>query len=69
MKKNMGKADRVIRFIVAAIVIVLFAAQVVSGVLGIVLLVFSGIFLLTSFVGFCPLYVPFGIRTCPAKEG
>lgn len=69
MKKNMGKADRVIRFIVAAIVIVLFAAQVITGVLGIVLLVFSGIFLLTSFVGFCPLYVPFGIRTCPAKEG
>lgn len=65
----MGKADRVIRFIIAAIVIVLFAAQVVSGVLGIVLLVFSGIFLLTSVVGFCPLYVPFGIRTCPAKEG
>lgn len=69
MKKNMGKADRVIRFIVAAIVIVLFAAQVITGVLGIVLLVFSGIFLLTSVVGFCPLYVPFGIRTCPAKEG
>ncbi|WP_044397517.1 DUF2892 domain-containing protein [Lacinutrix sp. Hel_I_90] len=69
MKKNMGKADRVIRFIVAAIVIVLFATQVISGALGIVLLVFSGIFLLTSFVSFCPLYVPFGIRTCSEKEG
>jgi len=68
MKKNMGSTDRVIRLIIAAIVGVLFYTGTLSGTLGIVLLVLAGVFVLTSFVGFCPLYAPFGLKTCPAKN-
>jgi hypothetical protein len=68
MKKNMGNTDRVIRFIVAAIIGVLYYTGTISGTLGLVLLVLAGVFVLTSFVSFCPLYAPFGISTCPAKK-
>ncbi len=68
MKINMGKADRAIRILVAAVIAVLYFTQTISGTLGLVLLVLGGVFLLTSVMGFCPLYAPFGIRTCPAKN-
>lgn len=68
MKKNMGSADRIIRFLIAAIVVVLYATGTIAGTLGIILLVLAGVFVLTSLVSFCPLYAPFGIRTCPVKE-
>ena len=64
----MGNTDRVIRFIVAAIIGVLYYTGTISGTLGLVLLVLAGVFVLTSFVSFCPLYAPFGISTCPAKK-
>ena len=68
MNKNMGLADRVIRLLVAAIVTVLYFTGMISGTLGIVLLVLAGVFLLTSVISFCPLYAPFGISTCKLKE-
>ena len=68
MKKNMGNSDRIIRFIIAAIIGVLYFTGTLTGTLGIVLLVLAGVFLLTSFVSFCPLYAPFGISTCPMKK-
>ena len=68
MKKNMGSADRIIRLLIAAVVVVLFYTNVISGTLGIVLLVLAGVFVLTSLVSFCPLYAPFGISTCKVKE-
>ena len=64
MKKNMGTADRIIRIIIAAILGVLYFTGTVSGTLGIVLLVLAGVFVLTSLISFCPLYAPFGIKTC-----
>lgn len=67
MKKNMGGADRVIRVIIAAIIAVLYFTKVIPGTLGIVLLALGGIFVLTSLVSFCPLYLPFGINTCKKK--
>ncbi|MBL4593474.1 MAG: DUF2892 domain-containing protein [Flavobacteriales bacterium] len=67
MKKNMGGADRIIRLIIAAIVVTLFFTNIISGILGIVLLVLSGVFVLTSFVSFCPLYAPFKINTCSKR--
>lgn len=63
MKKNMGSADKVIRILVAIAIIALYFAHVVSGTLALVLLAVSGIFILTSFIGVCPLYLPFGIST------
>lgn len=63
MKKNMGTADRAIRVIIALIVAGLYAAGTITGTLAIVLLVFAVVFLLTSFVSFCPLYTLFGLST------
>ena len=69
MKKNMGTADRAIRVIVAVVIAALFFTNVISGVLGIVLLVLAGVFVLTSLVSTCPLYMPFGLSTCEREEG
>ncbi len=63
MKKNMGTIDRVARVLVAVLLAVLFFTKVVTGVLGIVLLVVGVVFLLTSAISFCPLYLPFGLST------
>ncbi len=68
MKKNMGSADRIIRFILAAIVAVLYFTNIITGTLGIVLLVVAGIFVLTSLISFCPLYALVGLNTCPSKK-
>jgi hypothetical protein len=68
MKKNMGNADRIIRVIIAVIIASLYFTNVISGTLGIVLLVLAGIFVLTSLMSFCPLYAPFGLSTCKVKE-
>ena len=59
----MGSTDRMIRLIVAEVISGLFIGNVISGIFGYVLLVFAAVFVLTSFVSFCPLYLPFGIST------
>lgn len=68
MKKNMGTADRAIRVFIAAIIAALYFTNTISGTLGIVLLVLAGVFVLTSLVSFCPLYAPFGLKTCSMKK-
>lgn len=68
MKKNMGTIDKTVRIVLAIVAVVLFLTHVVTGVLGIVLLVLAGVFVLTSLISFCPLYWPFGISTCKKKE-
>lgn len=68
MKKNMGTADRIIRVLIAVVVAALYFAKVINGTVAIVLLAVSGIFILTSLVSFCPLYLPFGISTCKKKN-
>jgi len=68
MKKNIGTADKIFRVLIAAIIIVLYLTGTITGTLGLVLLVLAGTFVLTSLISFCPLYAPFGIRTCPTKE-
>ncbi|MEZ4778563.1 MAG: DUF2892 domain-containing protein [Flavobacteriaceae bacterium] len=68
MKKNMGNGDRFLRIIIAVIIGILYYAGVISGTLGLVLLILAGIFVLTSFISFCPLYAPLGINTCKVKN-
>jgi len=68
MKKNMGSTDRIIRLFAAAVIAVLYLAGTLTGTLAIILLILAGIFVLTSFVSFCPLYAPFGIKTCKINE-
>ncbi len=68
MKKNMGSADRMFRLLLAAVMVVLYFTNVVTGTLGIILLVVAGVFVLTSLVSFCPLYTLLGINTCKTKK-
>jgi hypothetical protein len=68
MKTNMSSADRIIRLIISAIMVTLYFTNVVGGTVGIILLVLSGVFTLTSIISFCPLYAIFGISTCPVKK-
>ncbi len=63
MKPNMGTADKVVRILIAMVIAGLYFANILSGTVAIVLLIFAGVFILTSFISFCPLYYPFGIST------
>ena len=63
MKKNMGNIDRTVRIILAIVIAVLYFTNIVGGIVGIVLLAIAAIFLLTSFINFCPLYAPFRFST------
>lgn len=63
MKQNMGNLDKAIRVLVAVVIAVLYFTHIINGILAIVLLVLAAVFVLTSAVGTCPLYLPFGIST------
>lgn len=68
MKTNMGMIDRVMRLVIAIAIAVLYFTGIINGTTAIVLLVVGGVFLLTSLVGFCPLYFPFHISTKKKAE-
>ena len=68
MKKNMGSMDRMIRVVVAVVLGALYFTGVVSGTIATIALAVAVIFLLTSAVSRCGLYVPFGISTCETKS-
>ncbi len=68
MKKNTGTIDRIARIVLALVFVGLYFGGIVTGTLGIVLLVLAGVFAATAIVSFCPLYVIFGFSSCPAKK-
>lgn len=68
MKKNLGPADRVIRVLLAALFSYLYFGGIVTGTWGIVLVVLGGVFVLTSLIGFCPLYAMLGLSTSAGKK-
>jgi hypothetical protein len=63
MKKNMGAIDKAFRLFLVALIAVLYFTHIISGLAAIILGIFAVVFLLTSLVSFCPLYLPFGIST------
>lgn len=63
MKKNMGTIDRVIRIVLAIVVAILYLNGSITGTAAIILGILAVVFILTSVIGFCPLYVPFKIST------
>ena len=63
MKRNMSNTDRIVRLVISALFAYLYFGGIVTGTLGIVLLVLAGVFTLTAIVAFCPLYVPFKLST------
>lgn len=68
MKKNMGSYDKLIRLVVAIVLIVLYYKGVLHGKLGIIALVIALVFTVTSLISFCPLYTLFGIKTCKDEK-
>ncbi len=68
MKKNIGNIDKGVRIGIAVIIALLYKTNYISGTTAIVLLSLAGIFILTSLISFCPLYLPFGISTCKKKD-
>ncbi|PWJ44206.1 YgaP family membrane protein [Sediminitomix flava] len=68
MKRNMGLLDRAIRVFIAQLIAILFYMDIISGVLGISLIAVALVFTLTSLLSFCPLYAPFGIKTCTLNK-
>jgi len=68
MKKNMGTIDRFIRILIAVLIAFLFFTNQTTGTLGIVLIIFSVVFLLTGLIGFCPLYLPLDLKTNKSKN-
>lgn len=68
MKQNMGSADRIIRLLAVVVIGYLYATDLISGTVATILGVVAVAFVLTSFIGWCPLYVPFKISTKKADK-
>lgn len=68
MKTNMGGLDRTLRLAAAAVIAVLLILHAVKGALAVVLAVLAAIFVITTLVGVCPAYVPFGLSTKKRDE-
>lgn len=67
MKRNVGIIDRVVRLLIAVVLIGLYLTHVVTGTLALVLIVLAVVLVLTALIRFCPLYLPFGINTWNKK--
>lgn len=63
MKKNMGLIDKLVRLTVVAIIAILYFSGQMTGTAAIILGIVAVAFLVTSLIGWCPTYVPFGIST------
>ena len=64
MKANMGTADKLLRLLAAAVLIILYFTRQIQGTAGIIALLIAGVFVLTSLISFCPLYKLLGVNTC-----
>jgi hypothetical protein len=63
MKKNIGTIDKVVRIMVAVVVVALYFSNIISGTLAIIMLAASAVFVVTSLLGFCPLYLALNLST------
>jgi hypothetical protein len=68
MKNNVGTIDKTIRILIAVAIITLYFTQILTGILGIVLLVVAGVLILTSIAGICPLYSVLKVTTLGKKK-
>jgi len=68
MNKNVGKSDKIVRLIIAIVLVTLYFTNIVTGTLGIIALVLAGIAVVTAFMNFCGLYKLVGINTCKMKK-
>ncbi|OGW37253.1 MAG: hypothetical protein A2Y97_02050 [Nitrospirae bacterium RBG_13_39_12] len=68
MNKNMGTADRILRTIVALVIVIILVTGKISGALAVIIGIVAAAFLLTSAIGWCPLYMPLKISTKKAEK-
>jgi hypothetical protein len=68
MKQNMGSIDKTIRVLVAVVIGILYFTDQITGTAAIILGIFAVVFLLTSAIGFCPLYLPLRLSTLKKKD-
>jgi hypothetical protein len=68
MKQNMGSIDKLVRVLVAVVIGILYFTNQITGTAAIILGIFAVIFLLTSAIGFCPLYLPLKLSTMKKKD-
>ncbi len=68
MSRNMGNTDRVLRFIIATLIGVLYINGIITGKLGIYLMLLAGIFIFNSCISFCSFYALFGFSSCPVDK-
>ena len=68
MNKHMVTIDKLLRVFIAAVIGVIYFMGLINGTTAIILLVLAGVFLLTSLISTCPLYLPFGISTIKKEK-
>jgi hypothetical protein len=68
MTKNIGSIDKILRFVIAIAIAVLYSINVITGTLGIVLLVVAAILAITAFINFCPIWAAIGVKTTSKSE-
>jgi hypothetical protein len=68
MKKNVGNLDKVIRLIIALVIIVLGFAKVITGTFAIILFIIAAVFILTSIFSICPIWMLLGLSTCKKEQ-
>ncbi|WP_207492971.1 YgaP family membrane protein [Aridibaculum aurantiacum] len=68
MKKNIGTNDKIVRLMMACLIVILYYTNAIEGNLATALLFISGSFVGTAFLGVCPVYTIFGINTCEHAE-
>jgi hypothetical protein len=68
MKKNVGTIDKVIRLLIALVIIVLYFTNLVTGTLAVILFIVAALLILTSIIGICPVYLLFGLSTLKGEE-
>lgn len=67
IKPNVSIADKIIRFILAAVIVALYFSGVIGGAVGVALLIVAGVLVVTGFMRFCPLYYLLGVCTYKPK--
>jgi len=63
MINNMSNIDRIIRAVLAVIVIILYFTGQITGTAAIILGIIAIVFIATSCLGYCPIYQLLGIST------
>ena len=68
MKKNIGSIDKLVRVLVAVVIGILYFTNQITGTAAVILGIFAIVFLLTSAIGFCPLYWSLKLSTIRKKD-